>query len=211
MKLAFPTDYIVWDLETSGLKVGDGARILEIGAARVVNGAIVERKSWLLNHNIEIPDFITAINGITKEMIDAEGVDPKKAMDEFFSFFPIGNTPHLTHNGIRFDIPFLVDSAALIYPEATFGRLEGLSGKLYASAIDTAVLVKGKKLEMERQWSESFKEYADRVMQIMAKGVKYNVETCCAELDISMEGVTQHRALGDVELTNEIYTRLVTQ
>lgn len=204
--MKYPSSYIAWDLETSGLDAAAGAKILEIGAARIENGEIVERKSWLLNHGIEIPEHITAINNITKAMIDAEGVDPKTALSEFFAFFKIG-TPHLTHNGIRFDIPFLVESARQIYG-ADAGRTNDLRSNLYATAVDTAVLVKGRKLEMDRLWNEDFKTYADRVMMVRAPGVKYNVAQCCDELEISID-VQQHRALGDVELTNEIFKRLI--
>lgn len=206
MNIAYPSSYIAWDLETSGLDAAAGAKILEIGAAKVSNGQIVERKSWLLNHGIEIPEAITAINGITKEMIDRDGVDPKEALKEFFNFFVVG-TPHLTHNGIRFDIPFLVESASQIFG-CTLGKTAELRASLFSTAIDTAVLVKGRKLEMDRMWNEDFKTYADRVMAVYAKGVKYNVGVCCDELEIAIE-VEQHRALGDVELTNEIFKRLI--
>lgn len=206
MEIEYPHSYIAWDLETTGLDPRVD-KILEIGAARIENGEVKERKSWLLNHGIEIPEGATAIHGITKAMIDAEGRDPKEAMDEFFRFFVVGSTPHLTHNGIRFDIPFLVESASQIYG-CTLGKSEDLRARLYSSAIDTAVLVKGRKLEMDRMWNESFKEYADRVMQVMAKGVKYSIATCCEELEIQVD-VQQHRALGDIELTHEIYRRLI--
>ena len=70
------------------------------------------------------------------------------------------------------------------------------------------MIVKGKKLEMDRNWNESFKEYADRVMEVRAPGVKYNVALCCEELEIQVEGIQMHRALGDVTLTHEIFKRV---
>lgn len=204
--MKYPDRYIAWDLETDGFDAANGSHILEIGAALIEGGEIREKKSWLLNHNVAIPPHITAINTITKELLDAEGIDPKKALDEFFGFFKVG-TPHLTHNGIRFDIPFLAESAGIIYG-LTPEKKRDLYARLYASAIDTAVIVKGKKLEMDRHWNESFKEYADRVMEVRAVGVKYNVALCCEELEIQVEGIQMHRALGDVELTHEIFKRV---
>jgi len=53
-KLHYPTTYLVWDLETSGLEK-ETCKILEIGCATVHDCQIVERKSWVLNHGIEIP------------------------------------------------------------------------------------------------------------------------------------------------------------
>lgn len=204
--MKYPERYIAWDLETDGFNAETGSHILEIGAALIEGGEIKEKKSWLLNHNVEIPDHITAINTITKELLDAEGIEPRKALDEFFAFFKV-DTPHLTHNGIRFDIPFLVESARLIYGLSA-DKTQDLRARLYATAIDTAVIVKGKKLEMDRNWNESFKEYADRVMEVRAPGVKYNVALCCEELEIQVEGIQMHRALGDVTLTHEIFKRV---
>ena len=148
-KLHYPTTYLVWDLETSGLEK-ESCKILEIGCATVHDGQIVERKSWVLNHGIEIPANITEITGITNELIAAEGKDPKQAMTEFLDIL-LSNQEgaHLTHNGIRFDI----------------------------------------------EW--------------FAKGVKYNVAICCEELGVDRTGITQHRALGDCELTHEIYKKLL--
>ena len=205
--MKYPSRYIAWDLETDGFNAALGNHILEIGAALVVDGVITEKKSWLLNHNVEIPAHITAINTITKELLDKEGIDPKQALNEFFAFFKVGE-PHLTHNGIRFDIPFLVESANVIYGLSAAQKVD-LAARLNATAIDTAVIVKGKKLELEQNWNETFKQYADRVMEIRAAGVKYNVALCCEELEIPTEGVQMHRALGDVELTHEIFKRII--
>ena len=36
---------------------------------KVVDGAITEQKSWILNHGIEIPLEITQLTGITPEII----------------------------------------------------------------------------------------------------------------------------------------------
>ena len=46
-------------------------------------------------------------------------------------------------------------------------------------------------------------------MNTFAKGVKYNVAICCEELGVDRTGITQHRALGDCELTHEIYKKLL--
>lgn len=209
MNIEFPKSYIAWDLETSGLDFCRD-RILEIGAAKVVDGVIVERKNWVLQNNIEIPAEITAITGITKELIDTEGRDPKQCMDEFIGYIMPGLKPHLTHNGIRFDIPFLAEQASQIL-ELKFADFELLKNELYRMAIDSAVLAKARKLTgTERNWNESFKTWADRVMEIRAYGVKYNVGICCEEFGIDKSKVAQHRALGDVELTNEIYKKLIS-
>lgn len=209
--MTLPKNYIVWDLETTGFDpIKD--YIIEIGVAMVRDGEIVERKNWLLNHGIEITEKTTEVTGITKELIDSEGRDPAECLSEFMQILQV-DTPHLTHNGIRFDIPFLVHALIKHFGESQGGVMSYTKKiKTYRKyAMDTAVFVKAKKLGMEWKWGEDFARYAERVMSIMAKRVKYSVDVCCEEMNISKEGVEQHRALGDVELTNKIYQYLTQQ
>ena len=207
-KIKYPDSYITWDLETTGLDFVNN-RIIEIGAITVKNNEIVDERSWLLNYNIEIPDFITNITKITKEIIDSEGQDPVLCINEFLNMLNTSSS-YLAHNGTRFDIPFLIEQATRTLNSSKEYR-ERISKKLYASSFDTAVLIKAQKLNMQRQWNETFKEFADRVMEIRAFGVKYNVAICCEELGIDKSDVQQHRALGDVKLTHRIYQELKKQ
>jgi DNA polymerase III alpha subunit (gram-positive type) len=194
--MTYPDTYVVWDLETTGLNPQKD-KILEIGALKVVKGEKVSEHSWILNHKMEIPEVITQITGITKELVDAEGVDPTYAVNEFRSLFADMEIPHhVTHNGFNFDIHFL---------KCTTGNMSELFVK---SAIDTAALYKGKKLKINLSENESFFSYAKRVFDVKAYGVKYSVHVACEELGIDMSGVTRHRALGDTILTNEIYKTL---
>jgi len=211
MKTEYPSTYLVWDLETSGLQK-ENCQILEIGCARVdFGGQIKERKSWILNHSIEIPEKITEITGITKELIDKEGVEPKAAFKEFLDIIlSYQDRAHLTHNGIRFDIEWLAYHIAKTFGW-TVGQHKDFLNVLHNTAIDTAVFMKAKKLKMDRKWNESYSDFAKRVMNVFAKGVTYNVKVCCEELGVDMENIAQHRALGDVELTNEIYKKLMAQ
>ncbi len=199
--------YVVWDLETTGFDPV-ACEITEIGAMLIEGGEVKEKKTWLLNHRIEIPEKITEITGITKDLLDKEGRDPRTCLDEFLAFMN-GRRAHLTHNGIRFDIPFLMGSVrkhgvgGLNMEEA-----DNLQAILEMTAIDTAVIVKARKLDMVQGEGESFFEFAKRVMDVRAYGVKYNVALCVEEMEIPTEGIALHRAMADVHFTNEIYKRL---
>lgn len=208
LRIEYPSSYIVWDLETSGLNERE-CKILEIGALEIENGEVIGEHAWLLNHNIEIPEIITTITGLTKEKLDAEGKDPATCLSEFMDLLnPASGRPHLTHNGFRFDLPWLVHHAATTFALHPDDK-EQLKEQLERSMLDTAVFVKARKLNMPRQFNESMSDWAKRVMNVIAKGVKYNVAICCEEMGISMEGIEQHRAGGDVVLTNEIYKQIV--
>jgi len=199
--------YIAWDLETSGLSA-ERDYILEIGAIEYRAGEKVREKSWLLNHGIEIKPEVSAIHGITKDLIDAEGTDPKAAIDEFLEWFEEPKWANLTHNGFRFDIPFLLEA---LTKHNTFNHVERevIKKELYGNGMDSAVLYKARELGLRPTVDETFPWFAKRVLDIRAYGVKYNVGHCCETLGIDRTGIAQHRALADIHLTNEIYRKLV--
>lgn len=196
--------HIVWDLETTGF-VAPESKILEIGCF-IIRGDEIERKHWVLDNNIEIPEKIIEITGITPEIIAAEGRDPAECLNEFLPLFK-NCEKNITHNGIRFDIPFLTAFAASVlgWDEK---QTEAVTSLLRLTAFDTAVHFKAKKLNMEPMEKEHFVNFADRVMEIRAYGVKYNLGLCVEELGITLD-VKQHRAMGDVELTHEVYKKIV--
>lgn len=206
----YPSSYVVWDLETSGLDPTT-SKILEIGAIVIRDGVKVDEHNWVLNNNIEIPEEIVKITGITKEIIEKEGKDPKTCLEEFMQVLKASEYVNLTHNGIKFDIPFLLEQLAqhdlLINHEQNTATKFILNNR----AVDTAVMVKAKKIKMVQNWSENFYKFALRVMDTRAYGVKFNVGICCEELGIDKTGLVQHRTGADTYLTNEIYKKLINQ
>jgi len=198
--MEYPKNYIVWDLETTGFDPKT-CKILEIGVMKIVDGETIEKKNWLLNHGIEVPPNITEITTITTEMV-AAGVDPVVAMEEFLEEFVKDSDFNLTHNGYRFDLPFLTYHMTEV-------QLKKYKDILTNGCLDSAVLYKANALKLTRKEGEKFTDFAGRVMSIWAKGVKYNVAHCCEVLKIDTSTSQFHRALGDVYLTNEIYKKLI--
>lgn len=197
-------DYIVFDLETTGF-VAPEAKILEIGCF-IMQGGILTEKHWVFQNNCEIPEKITEITGITKEIIDKEGRDPKECLKEFLPLFKKAKK-NITHNGIKFDIPFLVAYAADVmgyFPQET----EAVTKLIRSKSFDTAVHFKADKLGLKPKAGEKFMHFADRVMSTWAKGIKFNLGLCCDEIGIDRTNIIQHRAMADVHLTHEIYKKI---
>lgn len=196
-------NYTVWDLETTGLDANT-CHILEVAAVVVENGEIVDTHSFLINHDIAIPEGATAVHGITREMCAADGLEPKLALLNIATLLRTSKA-NLTHNGFKFDIPFLIASLKSTNIDPTL--IADLEQHLYATGIDSAVLYKAKNMvpPMVKGEAESFKQFADRVMGVRVYGLKYNVSACCEKLGIDKSAITLHRALGDVTLTNLIY------
>lgn len=96
------------DIETTGLDC-EKDEILELGAVRVVDHQITETFSALLLLQGRISAEITALTGITSEMVAEEGIPPALALEQFWAF--VGQSPMVGHN-IRFDCAFLKKASA---------------------------------------------------------------------------------------------------
>lgn len=197
--MIYPKNYCVFDFETTGLDPHT-CKILEIGALKVREGQPDEQFTRLINWGIPVPENITQITGITQEEIDKDGIDPDTARNEFQAF--IVGLPLIGHNVRNFDLNFLA-------------QFFGMTGEDWDNCLqnylDTAAMYKAKKLGTDRHWDETFNDFAERVMEVRAYGVKFNVGIACEELQIDKTGLAQHRALADVILTNEIFKRLIAE
>ncbi|HWR22772.1 MAG TPA: exonuclease domain-containing protein, partial [Feifaniaceae bacterium] len=105
--------YVVFDIETTGLKAEQG-HILEIGAVKVKDGAVIDRFSTFVNAGVAIPQNIVALTGITEDMIQGAPLT-REALAQFAVFskdcvlvahnasFDVG---FIRTHGARFSIPF---------------------------------------------------------------------------------------------------------
>ncbi|WP_353892054.1 PolC-type DNA polymerase III [Proteinivorax hydrogeniformans] len=97
--------YVVFDFETTGLN-NKTDEIIEIGAAKIENGNIIETFTSFIKPSKDIPRKITEITGITNENVDgAPTLD--KVLPQFKDF--CGDSILVAHNA-KFDLGFL-DSA----------------------------------------------------------------------------------------------------
>ncbi len=99
----YKTDYVVFDLETTGLNP-EKDTIIEISAVKVKKGNVENSFSTLVNPNRRIPAAASGVNGITDEMV-ADAPVLKDALGQFLSF--IGNEILVGHNIHSFDMKFL--------------------------------------------------------------------------------------------------------
>lgn len=96
------TSFVVFDLETTGAKAPP-CRVTEIGAYRVSNGEVADTFHTLINPETPIPEFITALTGISNEMV-SDAPKFNEIGDAFLRF--IGDSVLVAHNSI-FDLAFL--------------------------------------------------------------------------------------------------------
>ena len=102
---AFPDDYTVVDIETTGLSSGE-CEIIEVSALQYRDEVLIGTFSSLIKPTESISPFITALTGITDDMVK-DAPDIQKVMGEFYDF--VGKDILIGHN-VNFDVNFLYDN-----------------------------------------------------------------------------------------------------
>ena len=123
---AFPDNYIVLDIETTGLSP-QYCEIIEIAAIKIKDGQVDATFNSLVKPSSEIPEFIQNLTGITNSMVD-NAPSISEILSSFLEF--IGNDILVGHN-ILFDINFISKACYDLTGEA-----------LHNDYIDTARIAK---------------------------------------------------------------------
>lgn len=113
----FVSDYVVLDLETTGLDKRKD-RIIEIAAIRIENGMITERMETLVRCDIPISPDIVRITGITEELMKG-GKETEDALEELTEFAE--DSPFVCHNAF-FDKDFLTEAFRRLHMDAPDNR-----------------------------------------------------------------------------------------
>lgn len=103
--LEFPKEYIVFDLETTGMKSSD-SEIIEIAALKVLDGKIIDKFDELVKPSKAISRTITNLTGITNSMVKDKNtiLTVGKAFDSF-----VKDSILVAHNA-NFDVNFMYDN-----------------------------------------------------------------------------------------------------
>ncbi|MFZ9197177.1 MAG: PolC-type DNA polymerase III [Bacilli bacterium] len=138
------TDYVVFDLESTGLS-SRYDRIIEIGALRIRQGAIIDRLSMLIHPgDVKISQAASEVSGITMAMVEGQPTfaEVHEKIHQFFKDAIV-----VSHNAPfdmgfmvaafeRLTLPFkppVIDTLTLsryLYPDANSHRLGALAKRL---------------------------------------------------------------------------------
>jgi len=105
MQLKLTKPICFFDLETTGINISND-RIVEISILKVFPNGTEERKTWLVNPEMTIPDEVIAIHGISNEKVANEPTFNTIARDVHHM---IKDSDLGGFNSNRFDIPLLAE------------------------------------------------------------------------------------------------------
>ena len=103
--LIFPNEYVVIDIETTGLSP-EYDEIIEIGAIKIKDNEVVGEYNSLVKPKQEISSFIENLTGITNEMVK----DAPKIKDILPKFKEFISDNYILGYNVNFDINFLYDA-----------------------------------------------------------------------------------------------------
>lgn len=111
--------FVVFDIETTGFSAAED-RIIEIGAVKITDGAIVDRFSTFVNPEIPIPFEIQQLTHITDDMVlDAPKIE--EALPAFLDF--VGESALVAHNA-GFDVGFIEQNCVRLGRSRTFTSVD---------------------------------------------------------------------------------------
>lgn len=98
-----PDEYVVFDVETTGLDVNRD-EVIEIAAIKVLHGEEAGRFHALIRSHRPVPQKIVELTGISDDVLGSQGVDLECAIGGFISF--AGDDIVVAHNA-AFDSSFI--------------------------------------------------------------------------------------------------------
>ncbi len=121
-------EFVVFDVETTGLAPGAGDRVVEIAALKVRGRKVVEEFHSLIDPQRPLSTGAFMVNGITPQML-AGAPNASQIMPRFLQFV---QGSHLIGHNVRFDLGFVTNEFGLV----------GLGWEKEAWAIDTVQMAR---------------------------------------------------------------------
>ena len=201
-----PVNYIVIDSETTGVDT-DTDRVLQWGYCVVKNRIPVDNAAYYLKRgrDVVIHEKAAAVHGITHEMLEKQGEDPKEVISvlvDALKHFREQGYMFAGHNLLAFDAKLLERESAELGVPFKFGDNE---------VIDTGVIVKASQIGMLFRDADTLRSFYTTVAARRAGGIFWSLDRHCVpayNLDrfVSRETLSNaHDAGVDCLLTHHLF------
>jgi len=97
-------DYVIFDVETTGMKAEEGHAIVELAAQRVHDRQVVDVFDTIVNPGKKIDKEAEAVHGISNELVKKDG---KALIEVIPAFVLFANGATLVAHNIGFDLSFI--------------------------------------------------------------------------------------------------------
>lgn len=79
-----PKKILVWDSETGGVDIASDRIFTAYAMLQSIEGETLKEWSWVIDPGVPMSPEAAAINGLTDEFIQANGMDSRKAINEIY-------------------------------------------------------------------------------------------------------------------------------
>ncbi len=97
-------DYVVFDVETTGMKPEEGHAIVELAAQRIHNRQVVDVFDTIVNSGVKIDKEAESVHGISNKIVAEQGKSLIEVIPSFVLF--VSGATLVAHN-IGFDLSFI--------------------------------------------------------------------------------------------------------
>ncbi|MFH1111569.1 MAG: 3'-5' exonuclease [Patescibacteria group bacterium] len=137
------TDYVIFDVETTGMKPDEGHAIVELAAQRVHSRQIVDVFDTIVNPGVKIDKEAEAVHGISNKVVAEQG---KLLIEVIPAFVLFASGATLVAHNIGFDLAFinkhLKDLGLPIAANPTLDTLELARNKVAVASYSLAYLAR---------------------------------------------------------------------
>jgi DNA polymerase III epsilon subunit family exonuclease len=163
-------EFVVIDFETTGLSEFSD-HIIEVCAIRYINGSESDKYLSFVKPPVQIPSYITKINGITNEMV-SYAPDIKEVVPKLLGF--IGDSIIVAHNA-SFDMKFLVANSSRLGVSLSNNVVDTLyiSRKLYPQFKNHKLITVLNELDIEADTLHRSSSDATACAKVLLKSLKH--------------------------------------
>ena len=193
---------VIYDFETTGLSP-EKDRPIQAAVIVIEKDGTASAGSCFIKAHKLLSDLIIQLTGITEDILTAEGLEYEDVMHEMAKIFRLlepgtthrpSETTLIGHNSIKFDWEFMKAFVLGKYIRPDDLRM-----------FDTAGHFKAELLNMQKPKLEGWSAFHRRVLDIRAKGVKFNLALACEHYGVQADGA--HRADADVLMTLGVFLK----